>query len=96
MRPRTDNAPQEPIEEEPQLEGILYENGLLKEEVQFLRKELENWKEVCKKQVERRLHTLVEVANQLEGSSPSKEDEEVEKVVCPTCGKFLVNRVIQS
>ena len=36
--PRTNNAPQDPVEEEPQLEGILYENRLLKEEVQFLRK----------------------------------------------------------
>ena len=33
LRPRTNNAPQDPVEEEPQLEGILYENGLLKEEV---------------------------------------------------------------
>ena len=49
LRPRKNNAPQEPMEEEPQLEGILYENGLLKEEVQFIQKELENWKEVCKK-----------------------------------------------
>ena len=89
LRSRTDNAPQEPVEEEPQLERILYENGLLKEEVQFLWKELENWKEVCKKQVERRLHTLVEAANQLEGSSPAQEDEEVEKVVCPTCGEIF-------
>ena len=38
LRPRTNNAPQELVEEEPQLEGILYENGLLKEEVQFIRK----------------------------------------------------------
>ena len=49
LKPRTNNAPQEPVEEEPQLEGLLYENGLLKEEVKFLWKELENWKEVCKK-----------------------------------------------
>ena len=67
----------------------MYENVLLKEEVQFLRKELENWKEVCKKQVERILHTLVEAADQLEGSSPTKEDEEVEKVVCPACGDIF-------
>ena len=63
----------------------MYENGLLKEEVQFLRKELDNWKEVCKKHVYRRLHTLVEVVDQLQGSSLAKEDEEVEKVVFPTC-----------
>ena len=67
----------------------MYENGLLKEEVQFLWKELENWKEVCKKQVERRLHTLVEAIDQLEGSSPAKEDEEVEKLVYPTCGDIF-------
>ena len=63
LRPRTNNAPPELVEEEPQLEGILHENGLLKEEVQFLWKELENWKVVCKKQVERRLHTLVEATD---------------------------------
>ena len=67
----------------------MYEKRLLKEEVQFLRKELENWKDVCKNQVERRLHTLVEAVDQLEGSSPAKEDEEVEKVACPTCVKFF-------
>ena len=50
---------------------------------------MENWKEVCKKHVERRLHTLVEVVDQLEGSSYAKEDEEVEKVVCPACGEFF-------
>ena len=43
LRLRTNNAPQEPVAEEPQIEGILYENGLLKEEVRFLPKELENW-----------------------------------------------------
>ena len=32
---------------------------------------------------------MVEAADQLEGSSPTKEDEEVEKVVCPTCGIFF-------
>ena len=81
MRPRTNNAPQEPIIEEPQIEGIWYENGLLKEEVKFLQKELENWKEACNKQVEKRLHTLVEAADQLEGSYLAKKYEEVEKVV---------------
>ena len=89
LRPRTNNAPQEHVTEEPQIEGILYENGILKEELQFLQKELENWKEACKKQVERRLHTLVEATDQLEGSSPAKEDEEVEKVVCPACGEIF-------
>ena len=67
----------------------MYENGLLKEEVQFLWKELDNWKEVCKKQVYRRLHTLVEAADQLEGSSPAKEDEEVEKVFFPACREIF-------
>ena len=89
MRPRTNNAPQEHVEEEPQLEGILYENGLLKEEVQFIWKKLENWKEVCKKQVERRLHTLVEAGDQFKGSSLAKEDKELEKVVYPTCGEIF-------
>ena len=36
FRPSTDNSPQKPIVEEPKIEGILYENGLLKKEVQFL------------------------------------------------------------
>ena len=36
LRLRKNNAPQEPVEEEPQLEGILYENGLPKNEMQFL------------------------------------------------------------
>ena len=42
LRPKTNAAQQEPIAEEPQIEGILHENGLMKEEVQTLRKELEN------------------------------------------------------
>ena len=42
LRPRTNNAPKEPIAEEPQIEGLLYENGLLKEEVKFIKKELDN------------------------------------------------------
>ena len=36
LRPRTNATPQEPVIEEPQIEGLLYENGLLKEEVQAL------------------------------------------------------------
>ena len=63
LRPKENATPQEPVAEEPQIEGLLFENGLLKEEVQVLRKEVERWKETCQKQVERRLHTLVEVAN---------------------------------
>ena len=42
LKPRPIDAPQGPVEEEPQIEGILFENRLLKEEVQTLRKELEN------------------------------------------------------
>ena len=36
LRPKADAAPQEPVAEEPQIEGLLFENGLLKEEVQVL------------------------------------------------------------
>ena len=32
---------------------------------------------------------MVEVADQLEKSSPAKEDEEVEKVVFPACGDIF-------
>ena len=67
----------------------MYENGLLKEEVQSLQKELENWKEACRKQVERKLHTLVEAVDQLEGSPPAKDGEEEERVVCPVCGEIF-------
>ena len=68
MRPKVNVAPQEPVAEEPQIEGLLFENGLLKEEVHELQKEVEIWKETCQKQVERRFHSLVEDANQIEGS----------------------------
>ena len=81
--------PQKPAVEEPQIEGLLYKNGLLKEEVQSLQKELENWKEACTKQVERKLHTLVEVADRLEGSPPTEDGEEEERVVCPMCGEIF-------
>ena len=64
----------------------MYENRLLKEEVQSLQKELENWKEACRKQVERKLHTQVEAADQLEGSTPVEDGDEEERVVCPMCG----------
>ena len=63
----------------------MFENGLLKEEVQVLQKEVEIWKKTCKKQVERRFQTLVEVANQVEGSLPVEEGEELEKLICPEC-----------
>ena len=58
----------------------------MKEEVEVLQRELEIWKEACKKQVEKRLHTLVEFVDQLEGSPPVEEGEELEKVVFPGCG----------
>ena len=45
LEPRPIDAPQGPVEEEPQIEGLLFENRLLKEEVQTLRREMENWKE---------------------------------------------------
>ena len=67
----------------------MHENGLLKEEVQTLRKELEKWKEACRKQVERKLHTLVEAADRLEGSPPAKDGEEEERVFCSTCGEIF-------
>ena len=40
LRPKENDAPQELAAEEPQIEGLLYKNGLLKEEVHSLRKEL--------------------------------------------------------
>ena len=52
----------------------------------MLRKEVEIWKETCKKMVERILHTLVEAAYQVEGSLSVEEGEELEKVVYPECG----------
>ena len=64
-------------------------NGLLKEEVQTLRRELENLKEACRKQVERNFHTLVEAADQLEGSPPAEDGEDEERVVCPVCGEIF-------
>ena len=36
LKPKENTASQEPVAEEPQIEGLLYENGLLKEEVQAL------------------------------------------------------------
>ena len=35
------------------------------------------------------MQALVEAVDQLEGSSPAKEDEEVEKAVCPACGEIF-------
>ena len=62
---------------------------LLKEELQSLRKELENWKEACRKQVEMNFHTLVEAAYQLEGSTLVEDGYEEERVVCPMRGKIF-------
>ena len=61
----------------------------MKEEVQALIKELENWKEACRKQGERKLHTLVEVGDQLKGSNPTEAGNEEERVVYPTCGEIF-------
>ena len=36
LRPKTNATPQEPVVEEPHIERILFENGLLKEEMQAL------------------------------------------------------------
>ena len=44
LEPRPIDAPQGLVKEEPQIEGLLFENTLLKEEVQTLRRELETWK----------------------------------------------------
>ena len=89
LKPKPIDAPLGPIEEEPQIEGILFENRLLKKEVQALIKELENWKEACRKQGERKLHTLVEAANQLEGPNSIEPGNEEERVVCPTCREIF-------
>ena len=35
------------------------------------------------------MHTLVEAADQLEGSNPTKAGNAEERVVCPTCGEIF-------
>ena len=60
--PRPMDAPQRPVEEEPSIEGLLEENTLLKEEVQVLRREVETWKENCRKHGEKKMYTLVDAA----------------------------------
>ena len=35
------------------------------------------------------MHTLVEAADQLEGSNSTKPSKEEERVVCPTCGEIF-------
>ena len=44
---------------------------------------------MCRKQSERNLHTLVEVADQLEGSTPTEVGDEEERVVCPMCREIF-------
>ena len=39
--------------------------------------------------MERKLHTLVEAAYQLEGSTPVEDGDEEERVVCPVCGEIF-------
>ena len=50
---------------------------------------MENWKEACGKQGERKLHTLIEAADQVEGSDPTEPGNEEERVVYPTCGEIF-------
>ena len=35
------------------------------------------------------MHTLVEAADQIEGSLPAEEGDELEKLVCPECGEIF-------
>ena len=88
--PRPMDAPQKAVEEEPSIEGLLEENTLLKEEVQVLRRELETWKETCRKQGERKMYTLVEAAEQMEESNSTEPGKEDERVVCPACGEIFM------
>ena len=62
---------------------------LLKEEVRILKRELEHWKEACRKQGERELHTLVEAVDQLEGPNSIEPGNEEERVVYPTCEEIF-------
>ena len=39
--------------------------------------------------MERKLHTLVEAADQLEGSTPVEDGDEEERLVCPVCGEIF-------
>ena len=39
--------------------------------------------------MERKLHTLVEAADQLEVSTPVEDGDEEERVVCPMCGEIF-------
>ena len=64
----------------------MYENELLKEDVQALREELQRWKESSKKEVTQGLEMLEEVANQLGNPHSISENEEH---LCLKCGDFL-------
>ena len=86
------DAPQRLVEEEPSIEGLLEENTLLKEEFQVLRKEVETWKETCRKQGEKKMYTLVEAAEQLEESNSAEPGKEDEHVICPTYGEIFKKR----
>ena len=83
------DAPQRPVEEEPGIEGLLAENTLLKEEFQVLRRELETWKGTYRKQGERKMYTLVEAADQLEGSNSTEPSDEDERMIYPTYGEIF-------
>ena len=87
--PRPMDAPERPVEVEPSLEGLLEENTVLKEEVQILRREVETWKETCRKQGEKKMYTLVEAADYLEGTESIDPDREEEQVMCPNCGEIF-------
>ena len=39
--------------------------------------------------MDRRLYTLVEATDQLEGSTDVEEGDELDKVVCPECGEIF-------
>ena len=41
------------------------------------------------KQSERKLQTLVEAVDKLEGSAPAEAGNEEERVVCPACGEIF-------
>ena len=67
----------------------MFKNMLLKEEFRILKRELEHWKEACRKQGERKMHTLVEAVDQLEGPDSTEPGKEEERVVYPTCREIF-------
>ena len=64
----------------------MYENELLKEDVQALREELQRWKEAGKKHVTRDLETLAKVVDQLGNPHSISENEEL---LCHECGELF-------